>query len=443
MPPLAAALAALVASLIVGAFDVRFAIALIAFLLLTGVVLPLITQRISREPSGELVRTRARLNETLTDEIRGIADVLALGQESNFQARLDSLSAELDRTQMRLARARGMSNALAVLFAGLAGVTLLFMAIPLVSAGQLDGVFLALLPLTAIAAFEAVQPLGAALQQLEASHASAARLFELIDAKPLLEPEQPASLPAKHSIAFRNVSFRYAPGEPLALDNVSFTVPHGTCLAVNGESGAGKSTIVNLLLRFWDTETGQVSIGGTDVCAFGSESLRSMLGVASQHTHLFNGTLRDNLLLANGGATDGEILAACRTVQLEAFIAALPSGLDTLVGENGMKLSGGERRRIGIARVLLKNAPILILDEATANLDAITEREVMRALAPFIRSRTTIIISHRRAGFEYANQLVALEHGHVIESNPTRASGSDAPLTLPARTPHSPSLLPR
>lgn len=415
VPPLAAALTTLLASLILGAFDVKFAIALLVFMLLTGAVLPLLTRRVSHLPAAEAVHGRAQMNTVLTDEIQGLADVMVFGQQAVIQERVSALSDELDRAQLQLAHARGWSNALAVLCAGLAGVTVLFLAIPLVSSGQIDGVFLALLPLTAIAAFEAVQPLGAALQQMESSRAAAQRLFELIDTPPAVaEPAHPLPLPTDYSIRFCDVSFRYQSDEALALDAVRFHLPAGQHLAVTGTSGAGKSTLVNLILRFWDPQQGSIEIGDKDIRLFDLEQLRSLLGVASQHTHLFNGTLRDNLLLAKGDATDAEILEACRTAQLEGYIAALPQGLDTIVGENGMKLSGGERQRIAIARVLLRNAPILILDEATANLDALTEQAVLAALEPFMRGRTTILISHRTAGLASADQFLNLEHGHSV-----------------------------
>lgn len=412
VPPLAAALTALLASLILGAFDYKFALALLAFMLLTGVVLPLVTRRVSHPPAEQTVHTRAQMNTVLTDEIQGLADVMAFGQQTVMQGRVRALSDELDRAQLQLAHARGWSNALAVLFAGLAGVTILFLAIPLVSSGQIEGVFLALLPLTAIAAFEAVQPLGAALQQMESSRAAAKRLFELIDTPPAVtEPAHPLPLPTDYGITFCDVSFRYQTDEALALDNVRFHLPAGQHLAVTGTSGAGKSTLVNLLLRFWDPQQGAIEIGGKDIRLLDPEQLRSLLGVASQHTHLFNGTLRDNMLLAKGDATDVEIMEACRTAQLEGYIAALPLGLDTLVGENGMKLSGGERQRVAIARVILRNAPILILDEATANLDALTEQAVLAALGPFMRGRTTILISHRPAALASADRYLDLEHG--------------------------------
>ncbi|HET9220917.1 MAG TPA: thiol reductant ABC exporter subunit CydC [Roseiflexaceae bacterium] len=412
--PLAAALTTALSFVIVGAFDLTLGVILVAFLLLTGVALPLMTRRLSHVPAAQLIADRAQLNAVLTDEIQGIADLMAFGQEQRFHASALRLSGELQRAQVRLAMVRGMSNALAVLLASLAGLTVLLLAIPLVSDGKIEGVFLALLPLTAIASFEAVQPLGAALQQLETSQAAARRLFDLIDAPPpAIDPMHPLPPPADYSIEFHNVSFRYAPDEPRALDNLSFRLPAGGRMAITGASGAGKSTLVNLLLRFWETHEGQICIGGNDVRAYHADDLRELLGVVSQHIHLFSGTIRDNLLLAKGDATDDEISAACRMAQVHDFITSLPLGYDTLVGENGLKLSGGERQRIAIARVVLKDAPILILDEATANLDALTEQKVMQALASFMRGRTTLIISHRLAGFEPGDPIIVLEHGHV------------------------------
>jgi ABC-type multidrug transport system fused ATPase/permease subunit len=262
------------------------------------------------------------------------------------------------------------------------------------------------------------------LQHYEASQAAARRLFELIDAPPLVaDPEYPQPPPAEHSIEFHDVSFRYGSSGSPVLDGVSFRIPEGGRLAVTGESGAGKSTLVNLLVRFWDAQAGEVRVGGHDVRAYRADELRDCIGVVSQQVHLFNGTIRDNLLLAKGEATDDEISAACAQAQLHGFIASLPDGYDTLVGENGLKLSGGERQRIAIARVILKGAPILILDEATANLDIATERAVMQALEPFMQGRTTLIISHRRAGFEHADQVLALDRGRITLTRVNRLPG--------------------
>lgn len=423
VPPLAAALVAALASAILGVFDARFAFALLVFLILTGLVLPLLTQRLSRAPTEHLIRTRAELNAVLTDELQGIADVMAFGQAETFRVRVRRLNDALERAQLRLANARGMANALAVLFAALAGLTILMLAIPLVSGGQIDGVFLALLPLTVIACFEAVQPLGAAFQHLEASRAAAKRLFELIDAPPLVqESAQQIEMPRNYSIEFHGVSFRYAPEQELVLDDVHFRIREGERVAVIGASGAGKSTLVNLLVRFWDTQAGQVCVGGNDVRAYRTDDLRKRIGVALQHPYLFNGTLRDNLLLAKGDATAQELDTACRVAQLGELLTSLPLGYDTLVGENGLKLSGGEQQRLAIARVILKNAPIVILDEATANLDALTEQKLINSLEPFLRGRTVLIISHRRAGFQNVNRVLTLERGRFKPEAAERAN---------------------
>lgn len=415
VPPIAAALVTALAFLILGAFNWMLGFVLVAFLVVTGIVLPLLTRRLSDLPASEVITGRANLNAGLTDEIQGITDLMAFGQEQNFQTQAIRSSSALEQAQFRVATLRGMANALAALLASLAGLSILILAIPLVSSGKIEGVFLALLPLTAIASFEAVQPLGAAVQHLATSQSAGRRLFEMIDAPPsVTDPSQPLPPPVDFSIEFRGVSFRYAPDGPLALDDVSFRIPNGKRTAIIGASGAGKSSIVNLLFRFWEPNSGGILIGGNALSAYRGDDARQLLGVAPQHPHLFNGTLRDNLLLAKGDATDNEISAACRAAQLEEFIASLPAGYDTLVGENGLKLSGGERQRIAIARVILKKAPILILDEATANLDAVTERKVLQSLETFMQGRTTLIISHRRAGFELVDQIMALERGKVV-----------------------------
>ncbi len=455
VPPVAAALVTLFACLILGAFDVSLALALLFFLVVTGAALPLTMRWLGKQPATQLITARAELNALLVDQIQGLADLLVFDQAEQHRARLLSLNRELNRVQERLALLRGLSNGLAALFTGLAGITVVWLAIPLVTGGQIDGVYLALLPLTAIASFEAVQPLSLALQQLEANQAAARRLFELIDAPPeVRDPDRPLELkaypersggrpstssllrsesaqdaPAAHdsprretewgskdvgfSIEVRDLSFRYNPADPLALDHVSFSLPAGSRLAIVGPSGSGKSTLVNLLLRFWDYHEGQIIIGGHDVREYRADDVRDLLGVVSQQVYLFNATVHDNLLLANPEATDAKIEAACRQAQLYDFIQGLPMQYDTLIGENGLLLSGGERQRLAIARVILKNAPILILDEATANLDAVTEQQVLESLEAFMAGRTVLTISHRPSVVARVGQIVRLENGRV------------------------------
>ena len=417
VPPVAAAMVTLVACAILGQFSPALGIALFVFLALTGIVLPLFTRWVSLKPAGAVVAIRSELNAALVDEIQGLSDLLAFDQAEQHREGTLVLSRDLIRAQQRLALFRGASHGMAALLTSLAGVTMLLIGIPLVSSGQVDGVFLALLPLTAIAAFEAVQPLSMALQQLEANQAAGKRLFELIDAEPeVREPATPSPQPPEYSLTVSGLSFRYGAGEPLALDRVNLSIPAGGRLVMMGPSGSGKSTLVNLLVRFREYDTGQICIGGHDLHEWHSDDARALVGVVSQQVHLFNTSVRDDLLVANPDATDEQIEDACRMAQLHDFIESLPMGYDTRIGENGVLLSGGERQRLAMARVVLKAAPILVLDEATSNLDALTEQRLMASLEPFLDGRTVLMIAHRLPRMEKAPRVVHLIDGRIESS---------------------------
>ena len=256
------------------------------------------------------------------------------------------------------------------------------------------------------------------MQHLETSQTAARRLFEMIDAPPsVTDLSQPLPPPVDFSIEFRGVSFRYLPDEPLALDDVSFRIPNGKRFAIIGASGAGKSTLVNLLLRFWEPNSGGIFIGGNALSAYRGDDARANCWALPLSTlTCLMGLCEITCSWQKAMRPMTRSVPPVGQRRLEEFIASLPAGYDTLVGENGLKLSGGERQRIAIARVILKKAPILILDEATANLDAVTERKVLQGLETFMQGRTTLIISHRRAGFELADQILALERGRVVPS---------------------------
>ncbi len=217
--------------------------------------------------------------------------------------------------------------------------------------------------------------------------------------------------PAGHAIEIRDLRFRYAPDEPEVIDDLSLAVPDGGSLAVVGPSGSGKSTLVSLLLRFWDYDAGEIRIGGHELHEYRVDEVRAMLGVVSQEIHLFDATIRDNLAVADAEVTDATIEAACRRACIHDTIAALPQGYATRIGENGLQLSGGERQRLAIARAIIKDAPILILDEPTANLDVETERDVMASLATFMAGRTTLVVSHRAGVAAGMDRIVRMENG--------------------------------
>ena len=377
LPPIVAVLVTAFACVLLGFFDVTLGLVLLAFLALVGVVLPLLTRWLSKEVAERSVRTRGELSAVIVDEVNGLADLIALDRAEGHRATVLTLGADLDRTGERQALFRGLSVGLAALLTSLCAIAILGLAVPLVVGGTLDGVYLALLPLAAIAAFEAVQPLSLSIQLLGASRAAAGRLFEVVDAPPPVEeaalpegPPLPDPLRPGLAVDVRGVTFRYEPGGRAVLDDVSFSVPAGGSLAIVGPSGSGKSTLVNLLLRFWDYSEGQILVGGCDLRQLRADDARRLFGVVSQRVDLFDATIRDNLALADPDVTDEQVEAACRLAQLHDFVTTLPDGYETRIGEDGIRLSGGERRRLAIARAIIRDAPILVLDEATADLDA-------------------------------------------------------------------------
>jgi ATP-binding cassette subfamily C protein CydC len=294
--------------------------------------------------------------------------------------------------------------------------TILILAIPLVATKVINGVYLAFLALVILASFEAVQPLAQAFQFLGHSLAAAERLFGVIDVAPqVLESAAPLPVPGGRTLEFDDVYFAYQPDEGEVLERIAFAVHPGSCVAVVGPSGSGKSTLVRLALRFWDPTCGAIRLDGQDIRKYALSDLRSVIGTVAQDTHLFNGTIRDNLLLARPEASDSEMEQVLEQVQLSEFINQLPDGLETWVGEQGLRLSGGERQRLAVARALLKNAPLLILDEATANLDSLTECALLDALEVLMRGRTTLMITHRLIAMDRMDEILVLDSGRVCE----------------------------
>ncbi len=407
VPPAAAAAAIAVAAVVLATLNPVLAATMFVAAAVAGLVVPLSARAASRRTAARLIEARGSLHAELTEQIHGMADLIAFGAAPDALADTASIGAELDLVQRRLHRIGASASATVVLVSGLAAVIVLAEAIPLVRDGSIQGVLLAIVPLVTLAAFEGVLGLGEAFRQIEVSRAAATRTFELMDAPPVVvEPAAPVTPPSSTYIRFEHVSFRYAPDTRDVLDDLSFDLVGGEHLALVGPSGAGKTTVASLLLRFWEPTAGHIEIGGVDIAATSSEDVRALIGVVPQDPYLFNGTLRDNLLLADGSADDERILDACRRAQLGAFIEALPRGLDTAVGENGRTLSGGERQRVAIARLYLRNAPIAILDEATANLDPKTERAVIGELGAFTTRKTAIVITHRSALLELADRAI-------------------------------------
>ncbi|MGB3682151.1 MAG: thiol reductant ABC exporter subunit CydC [Rubrobacteraceae bacterium] len=413
-------IAAVAAGLAFGVFYRFFSPALafvtLAFLLAAGVGVPVLVRLLTRGLGRRELELRAELNARVVDGIQGVQDLLAFGRERDQQEKIATLGRKLNKVQRRMAFVTGLQSSLNDLLMNLAMLAALAIAIPLVAAGEVQGVFLAFIALVVLGSFEAVQPLGSAFQFLGRSLSAGERLFEVADSKPdVVDPEEPAAVPENPSLELDRVSFRYGPGDPLALENVSLTLEPGSRIAVVGPSGSGKSTLVNLALRFWDPESGEVRFGGRDARGYAQEDLRAGIGVLSQREHVFNDTLRQNLLLADPEADNVMLEKALERTRLSELVGRLPQGMDTYIGEQGLKLSGGERQRVAMARTFLKDAPVLILDEATANLDPITEKEVLEAGRELMRGRSTLLITHRLVDMESMHEILVLDDGRIVE----------------------------
>jgi len=415
-PPLVAFVITLLAGLFVARYYPPLALLLISGLFLAGVLLPWLMNSLSHGTGQQLIQTRAKLQATLTESLQGVADLLALNADQDQLNRVNEINGTFLSLQRRFGRVQALGDALSGLMIHLTIAAVLIVTIPLVNLESLTGVDLTVLVLVVIASFEAVLPLPEAFHNLENTLAAGKRLFEMIEAEPAVQDHpSPLPQPDSYDLQLEALSFQYKEDGPLALADLNIRLPEGGCLAIVGPSGAGKSTLVNLLLRFWDPNEGRILLGGNDLRAHGASDVRSWMAVLSQNTQIFNGTIRENLLLALPEADEEELIEAARRAQIHDFILTLPEGFETWVGEGGALLSGGERQRIALARVLLKDAPFLILDEPSANLDALTEKALFESLRDIMKQRTTLLISHRLVAMELADEILLLHHGQVIE----------------------------
>lgn len=420
-PPLTALLVGAATALFLASYDPRLGAALIGFFLALGLILPLLAQVISRGAGERLIRQRADLHIQVTDGIQGLADLLAYGRAQERLSRLANTSHAYGRTQQRMALISGVNSALGTLLTNLGLWVVVYLTIPSVNSGRISGVMLGALALLTQASFEAVTPLPLAAQMWNAAREAARRLFEVVDTEPTVKEAMPlnagqgAASEQPLSLRVSDLTFTYPGQTSPALRGVSFDLDAGASLAIVGPSGAGKSSLVHLLMRFWEYDSGEIRLGGESLRELAPAEIRARFAVVSQNSYFFNATINQNLRLARPSATQEEIEAAARQAQIHDFIVSLPKGYRTLIGEQGVRLSGGERQRLAIARALLKNAPILILDEPTANLDPLTEQQVLETLFAIMRQKTTLLITHRLIGLENVDEILVLDAGQIVE----------------------------
>ena len=390
---------------------------LLPFMVVMVIVLPIITALSGGRGSETWRHAQGEVNAFLTDSLQGIRDTVAFGYGERRRRQAWEIGVRLKKGQDALMRADAFQRGVSECIVAAAAVAVLWVSWNLYLAGAISPLRdIPVVVAIAITGFNAAQGLNNVVGDFQVSMVSARRLFELMDQKPVVNDSVTASPPlADASISLRNVTFAYAGSAQPVLGNISLDVAAGRHIALVGTSGAGKSTVANLLLRFWDANEGEVLVGGRSVHDYTLEALREHVAVVSQRNYTFNTTIRENILMGRPGATAAQFDEAVRRAHLKDWIDSLPQGLDTQVGEMGGRISGGQRQRIAIARALLKDAPILVLDEATSSLDVESEREVNAAIRELSTGRTTLTIAHRLSTVLKADAILVLAHGRIVE----------------------------
>ena len=409
-PSMVALVAGVVAIGVAAAVVPWAAVVLAAGLLSGGIAVPAVAGSVSRRTGGRQAAARGELTAELVEVINAAPELAVYGREGDSVDRVRAADAELVRLARRDALAGGVGDALALLVVGLTVTGVLACAISAHDAGNLDRTMIAMIALLALASFEAVQPLSAAARELFATLAAGQRLLTLMDREPTVnDPAEPALPPSPPLVlALENVGARYAFEERQVLDGFSLRLEPGRRIALVGESGAGKSTVANLVLRFLDPEQGRVVLGGRDLRELSQADVRRAVAVAAQDSHLFSTSIRENILVGRPEASHAELQSAIRRAGLEDLVEELADGWDTLVGEQGRELSGGQRQRVTLARALLADAPILVLDEPTAHLDSATAERLLRDILAAADGRSVLLITHRPEGLDLVDEVVVM-----------------------------------
>lgn len=390
---------------------------LAAGLLAAGVGVPLLSGAVARRAERRLAPARGVLATRVADLLTGTAELTVAGALRRRTAKAKEADAELTRIASRGATATALGDGLGALVTGLTVAAAALVGVGAVHDGRLSGVALAAVVLTPLAAFEAVMGLPLAVQYRQRVGKSAERVYEVLDAPvPVPEPATPAPAPSTpFPLRVEGLRARYEGQDRDALAGVSLTLERGRRIAVVGPSGSGKSTLAQVLLRFLGTREGTYTLGGTDAAALDGDAVRRMVGLCAQDAHIFDSSVRENLLLAKKDATEAELRDALERARLDGWAGSLPDGLDTLVGEHGARLSGGQRQRLSLARALLADFPVLVLDEPAEHLDLPTADALTADLLSATEGHTTLLITHRLAGLDAVDEVLVLDAGRVAQ----------------------------
>lgn len=406
---------ALVMSLLTAAFLAWFhwaygVLALLAYATV-GILLPVLASGRSGDTGNRMRQKAGQLSAFVLDSLRGVDETIQYHGQAQRLDELEGRTDDLSRVQQDMSRITGTNTAVTHTVIWVYDLGLLALGLVLLEQGQVNfgGVLVPLITLmSSFGPVVALANLGATLQS---TFAAARRVLDILDETPVVEEVSGQSATRFHGAACEDLTFSYG-GETI-LDGLTLDFPKGKVVGIVGRSGSGKSTLLKLLMRFWDRQSGDVTISDRDVRNINTSDLRSMQGYMTQDTDLFHDTILKNILLARPNATREEVEEACKKASIHDFILTLPQGYDTPVGELGDTLSGGERQRLGLARAFLHNAPFLLLDEPTSNLDSLNEAEILRSLHRERDQRTVILVSHRRSTMGIADEVHSVEHGRV------------------------------
>jgi ATP-binding cassette subfamily C protein CydC len=415
------AVAAVVVALLlgfIGIFQPLIALLSGSLIVAAAVCIPLMADRTGRSAARQLNVRVAQLRSTLVDGIHGLAVILTCDAQTRYLEQVHRRHRALVRSQAKMSHVAGLSTAAMGLLSGLAVAGALYIGVGAVETGTLSGPWLVLLILAVMAGFEVVVPLPTAYQYLGQTHKAAGRLRDISEAPPAVTfPPESAQTPLDASIEFDRVSFAYPLSDRPALKHVSFTIAPGHHTAIMGATGSGKSTLFYLLSRFEDPSAGCIRLGRCPLTALSETALRKNICIVDQKAHIFNGTLQDNLRLTDPAAEESDLLHALSAVRLADFVARLPHGLQTWVGNDGRMLSGGQAHRLAIARAMLSKASIWALDEPTEGLDSATAEAMMTHLIDHGEDKTIIMITHRPEAVVQMDQVIVMENGRIAAAD--------------------------
>jgi thiol reductant ABC exporter CydC subunit len=424
-PPLVALLAGAIAVAVCAAYLPAAGAVLAAGLLTGGVAVPVVAATAGRRFGSRQASARAELTVELVELLRGAPELVVLGADRAALARVAALDGELARLSRCEALASGFVEGLAATVVGLTVTGVLAVCVAATAAGALDRVMVATLALLSLASFEAVAPLPAAALRLRATLDSGRRLLALAGREPaVLDPVAPRALSPACDLALEGAGFAYADEESWDLSGLDLCLTPGQRVALVGRSGAGKSTIAGLLVRFLDPSEGRVALGCVDLRDLRQRDVRTRVTLDSQDAYLFSTTIRENVRLARPAASDAGIEQALRRAQIWEWASRLPDGLNTFVGEEGDSVSGGERRRIALARTFLADAPVIVLDEPTGHLDPQTAETLIADALRAADSRSVVLITHRPEGLDLVDRVITLSRGRIVSVEAVRAGAS-------------------